>query len=51
MTHYPLVVPIVLTQLRQIKSNLEEARTEAAALGADLLRAGAPWVEGNRLPE
>ena len=41
---------IANAQLRQIKSDLEEARAEAAALGEDLLRAGAPWVEGNRLP-
>ena len=38
-------------QLRQIKSDLEEARAEAGALGEDLLEAGAPWVEGNRLPQ
>jgi len=37
-------------QLRQIKSDLEEARAEATALGEDLLQAGAPWVEGNPLP-
>ena len=41
---------IANSQLRQIKSDLEEARAEAAALGEDLLRAGAPWVEGNPLP-
>jgi hypothetical protein len=38
------------TQLREIKSDLEEASAEAAALGEDLLQAGAPWVEGNPLP-
>ncbi len=41
---------IANAQLQQIKSDLEEARVEAAALGEDLLQAGAPWVEGNRLP-
>ena len=41
---------IANAQLQEIKSKLEEARAEAAALGADLLQAGAPWVEGNRLP-
>ncbi len=40
---------IANAQLRQIKSDLEEARAEAAALGEDLVQAGAPWVEGNRL--
>ncbi|HAC06415.1 MAG TPA: hypothetical protein EYM78_13860 [Gemmatimonadetes bacterium] len=28
----------------------EEAQSEAAALGVDLVRAGAPWVGGNPLP-
>lgn len=37
-------------QLEQITSDLEEAQAEAAALGEALLRAGAPWVEGNPLP-
>jgi hypothetical protein len=41
---------IAITQLQQIKSDLEEARAEAAVLGEDLLQAGAPWVEGNPLP-
>jgi hypothetical protein len=42
---------IAIAQLQQITSDLEVARAEAAALGEDLVRAGAPWVEGNRLPE
>jgi hypothetical protein len=42
---------IVSTQLRQIKIDLTKLRAEAADLGDDLLRAGAPWVEGNPLPE
>jgi hypothetical protein len=42
---------IVSSQLRQIKMDLATARAEAAVLGDDLLRAGAPWVEGNPLPE
>ena len=41
---------IANTQLEQIKSDLEEAQAEGAALGDDLLEAGAPWVEGNPLP-
>ena len=41
---------IANAQLEQIKSDLEEARAEVAALGEDLLRAGAPWVEGIHLP-
>lgn len=41
---------IVSTQLRQIMNDLAKARAEAGALGDDLLRAGAPWVEGNPLP-
>jgi photosystem II stability/assembly factor-like uncharacterized protein len=41
---------IANAQLEQIQSELEEAQAEAAALGADLIRAGAPWVEGSRLP-
>jgi len=41
---------IAIAQLQQITSDLEEAHAEAAALGEDLLEAGAPWVEGNRLP-
>jgi hypothetical protein len=42
---------IVNAQLQQIKSNLSKAHAEAAALGEDLIQAGAPWVEGNPLPE
>ena len=42
---------IAKAQLEQITSDLEAARAEAAALGEDLLQAGAPWVEGTRLPE
>lgn len=38
-------------QLQQVRSRLAKARGDAAALGDDLLRAGAPWVEGNPLPE
>lgn len=41
---------IAIAQLQQITSDLEAARAEAAALGEDLLQAGAPWVEGTRLP-
>lgn len=41
---------IANAQLEQIKADLEEARAEAAALGEDLRRAGAPWVEGIQLP-
>jgi hypothetical protein len=40
---------IVDAQLQQIKSDLDKARVEAAALGSDLMRSGAPWVEGNSL--
>lgn len=42
---------IANAQLQQIKSDLEEVRAAAAALGEDLLKAGAPWVEGNPLPK
>ena len=42
---------IAKTQLRQIKTELIQVRAEAAALGDDLLQAGAPWVEGNPLPK
>jgi len=42
---------IVDTQLRKVKNDLAKARGEAAALGEDLLQAGAPWVEGNPLPK
>ncbi|HSR67272.1 MAG TPA: glycosyl hydrolase [Acidobacteriota bacterium] len=41
---------IINNQLEQIKSDLESARSQADALGQDLQQAGAPWVEGNRLP-
>ena len=41
---------IANAQLRQIRSDLEEVRAEGAALGEDLLQAGAPWIEGNPLP-
>jgi hypothetical protein len=37
-------------QLQQIRSDLEQMRAEVAALGEDLVRAGAPWVEGLQLP-
>jgi hypothetical protein len=42
---------IVNAQLRQIEIKLAEAQAQAVALGEDLLQAGAPWVEGNPLPE
>lgn len=42
---------IVVAQLKQIKSALTAAHTEATALGNELLQSGAPWVEGNPLPE
>jgi hypothetical protein len=38
-------------QLTQVRSELVRARSDAAGLGNDLLKAGAPWVEGNPLPE
>ena len=47
---HEMALEIAVAQLQQIKSDLEAARAEAAALGDDLLEAGAPWVEGNRLP-
>jgi len=47
---HKMTLEIAVAQLQQIKSDLEAARAEAAALGDDLLEAGAPWVEGNRLP-
>ena len=37
--------------IQKIKIKLETARAEAAKLGEDLLRAGAPWVAGSPLPE
>ena len=40
---------IVDAQLQQVKSDLEKVIVEAAALGRDLMQAGAPWVEGNPL--
>jgi hypothetical protein len=45
-----MTLEIANAQLEQIKSDLEEAQAEAAALGEDLVQAGAPWVEGNPLP-
>jgi len=42
---------IASDQLRQARKDLEAARLEANALGQRLLEAGAPWVEGNPLPE
>jgi hypothetical protein len=45
-----MTLEIAIAQLRRIKSDLEAARAEAADLGEELLEAGAPWVEGNRLP-
>ncbi len=41
---------IANAQLEQIKAGLDEAISEAEALGQALLQAGAPWVEGTRLP-
>jgi photosystem II stability/assembly factor-like uncharacterized protein len=41
---------IVAAQLIEIKSALTAARTEATALGNELLQSGAPWIEGNPLP-
>jgi len=38
-------------QLQQVRTGLARARSDATALGNDLLNAGAPWVEGNPLPE
>jgi hypothetical protein len=37
-------------QLERIKADLEAASAELAALGEDLVRAGAPWVEGMQIP-
>jgi hypothetical protein len=45
-----MTLEIAIAQLRRVKSDLEAARAEAADLGEELLEAGAPWVEGNRLP-
>jgi photosystem II stability/assembly factor-like uncharacterized protein len=42
---------IVNDQLQQIKTDLIKAQATAEALGDDLLKAGAPWVEGNPLPQ
>jgi hypothetical protein len=42
---------IVTAQLSEIKSALTAAHAEATALGNELLQSGAPWVEGNPLPE
>ncbi len=49
-TTHRTTLQLANAQLQQIKGGLEEAIAEAAALGEALLEAGAPWVEGNRLP-
>ena len=41
---------IVNEQLQRVKTDLVKAQATAEALGDDLLKAGAPWVEGNPLP-
>jgi len=46
-----MTLDIVADQLQQVKIDLTKARAGAAALGTDLIEAGAPWVEGNPLPE
>ncbi len=38
---------IVSTDLKQITSDLDKLRTEAADIGEELVQAGAPWIEGN----
>jgi len=48
---HQMTLELATDQLQQIRSELAKARSDAAALGNDLLRAGAPWVEGNPLPE
>jgi photosystem II stability/assembly factor-like uncharacterized protein len=40
---------IVDAELQQVKNDLEKARIDAMALSEDLMKAGAPWVEGNPL--
>ena len=42
---------IVAAQLKQNKSALTAKHAEATALGNELLQSGAPWIEGNPLPE
>jgi hypothetical protein len=42
---------IVNEQLRRVRSALAAASADAVELGEDLLKAGAPWVEGNPLPQ
>jgi hypothetical protein len=47
---HQMTLDLANDQLRQVSSALAKARSDAAVLGDDLLRAGAPWVEGNPLP-
>jgi len=42
---------IVNEQLHRIRSDLAKTQAMADAMGDDLLEAGAPWVEGNPLPQ
>jgi len=37
---------IAKTQLQKLKSELQKTRVKVSTLGKELLRAGAPWVEG-----
>ncbi len=42
---------IVESELKEIQTKLKAKQTELSALGKSLLAAGAPWVEGEPLPE
>jgi hypothetical protein len=42
---------IVNEQLLRIRTELTATSADATALGEDLLKAGAPWVQGNPLPQ
>jgi len=42
---------IVNAQLASVKAQLEKLQGDLSALGKTLIEAGAPWVEGEELPE
>ena len=42
---------IIETQLNEIRSKLRASQQKISLLGEDLVKAGAPWVEGGVLPK
>jgi hypothetical protein len=45
-----MMMSMVDSELNDIRTKLEASQQKIKALGSDLMKAGAPWVEGGILP-